>query len=295
MLRHVPPDPMSGNDSTERDAGSDGRADGASERLDDVTDATGTSRRSVLGPAAGLGALLTDGAATADGTPGEGSGGDEPPGRGDESVELSFLGRYRSGVCDEGGAEIVAHDPATQRLFVVNANADAVDVIDVSDPADPTEVDTIGTSDAFADAGAANSVDVNGGRAAVAIANADPQTNGRVAVYDTDSLDPLGVAEVGALPDLVTFTPDGETIPTADEGEPSGYEAGDVNPEGSISVVDVSDGVSSFGRSVPDPPRARPSRGATRRRSGTGGGESGSAAVTDPCRERRRRGRHPNR
>ena len=38
---------------------------------------------------------------------------------------------------------------------------------------------------------------------------------------------------------MVTFTPDGRRILVANEGEPSGYLAGDVDPAGSISVVDV--------------------------------------------------------
>jgi hypothetical protein len=38
---------------------------------------------------------------------------------------------------------------------------------------------------------------------------------------------------------MVTFTPDGKRILVANEGEPSGYESGDTDPPGSISVVDV--------------------------------------------------------
>jgi hypothetical protein len=33
--------------------------------------------------------------------------------------------------------------------------------------------------------------------------------NGRVAFYDTDALQLKGSVEAGALPDMVTFTPDG--------------------------------------------------------------------------------------
>ncbi len=202
-------------------------------------------RRSVLGAAAGFGALLTGGAATAAGGPGRGPDGNGPPGRERKAVELSLLDRYSSGVFDEGAAEIVDYDPETERLFVVNANAGAVDVLDASDPADLTKDATVDTGDAFGAAGATNSLDVRDGQVVVAIENTDPQSNGRVAVYDTDSLGLLGTAEVGPLPDLVTFTPDGRFILTADEGEPSGYREGDTNPEGSISVVDVSGGVAT--------------------------------------------------
>ena len=48
---------------------------------------------------------------------------------------------------------------------------------------------------------------------------------------------------MGALPDMVTFTPDGQRVLVANEGEPEGYCDGQVDPVGSISVVDLSGGV----------------------------------------------------
>jgi hypothetical protein len=82
-------------------------------------------RRSVLGAAAGVGALFAGGAASVAGAPGRGPDdeGGGPPGRERKEVELSFLGRYSSGVFDEGAAEIVDYDPDTERLFVVNGAA----------------------------------------------------------------------------------------------------------------------------------------------------------------------------
>lgn len=202
-------------------------------------------RRSVLSAAAGFGALLAGGAATAAGAKGRGPDGNDPPGRERKAIELSLLDRYSSGVFDEGAAEIVDYDPETERLFVVNANVGAVDALDASVPRNVTKDDTIDTSGAFDAAGATNSLNVRDGQVVVAIANENPQLNGRIAVYDTDSLELLGTAEVGPLPDLVTFTPNGRFILVANEGEPSGYRESDVNPEGSISVVDVSDGISN--------------------------------------------------
>ncbi len=200
-------------------------------------------RRSVLRAAAGFGALLAGGATTAAAEKGRRPDGNGPPGRSRTEVELSFLDRYSSGIFDEGAAEIVDYDPVTKRLFVVNANAGAIDVLDGSDPGNLIKDDEINTADAFDAAGATNSLNVKNERVVVAIANENPQSNGRVAVYDTDSLEILGTAQVGPLPDLVTFTPNGQFILTADEGEPSGYRESDTNPEGSISVVDVSNGV----------------------------------------------------
>ena len=47
----------------------------------------------------------------------------------------------------------------------------------------------------------------------------------------------------GVQPDMVCFTPDGNAVLTADEGEPrNGYEAGE-DPGGSITMVDLSQGI----------------------------------------------------
>jgi hypothetical protein len=154
---------------------------------------------------------------------------------------LTQVGRYESGLYDEGGAEITAYDPRQKRLFVVNAGLGVVDVLNVANPARPRKIDEIDTSRAFGSAGDTNNVDVYDGVLAVAIANEDEQLNGRVAFYDTRNRRLLNTVEVGALPDMVTFTPDGQTVLTANEGEPqSDYNR---DPQGSVSVIDVSDGV----------------------------------------------------
>jgi hypothetical protein len=46
---------------------------------------------------------------------------------------------------------------------------------------------------------------------------------------------------VGALPDMLTFTPDGSKLLVANEGEPN--DAYDVDPEGTVSVIDVTGGI----------------------------------------------------
>ncbi|MDQ3454822.1 MAG: choice-of-anchor I family protein [Actinomycetota bacterium] len=154
-------------------------------------------------------------------------------------ISLVPIGTYATGIFDGAAAEIVAHDPQTQRLFVVNANLGLVEVLDIADPSNPTLVTTIEAS------GEVNSVAVRDGVVAAAV-QADPvQEPGRVELFDTDGTLLAGVT-VGALPDMVTFTPDGRTILVANEGEPAGYCPGDAgDPEGSVSVIDVSAGAAA--------------------------------------------------
>jgi hypothetical protein len=148
------------------------------------------------------------------------------------SLKLTPLATYDAG--DVGSAEIVAFDASTKRLFLVNAQTSTVDILDVSNPSSPTKVTTINT----AILGSPNSVAVRDGVVAVAI-QSDPKTNpGHVAFYDTNGT-LIKAVQVGALPDMITFTPDGSSVLTANEGEPSGYGVGFVDPEGSVSIVPV--------------------------------------------------------
>ncbi len=153
-------------------------------------------------------------------------------------LKLTQLGRYDTGLFDESAAEIVAYDADTQRLFVVNAHAAAVDVLDVSTPSNLNKVATIDASSLGA---GANSVAVSNGLIAIAIENTDKQANGLVAFYNTSDLSLVKTVTVGALPDMVTFTPDGNYVLVANEGEPNSDYT--VDPEGSVAIISVAGGV----------------------------------------------------
>jgi len=148
-------------------------------------------------------------------------------------------GRYQVTpfVFDEGAAEIVAYDSRLNRLFVVNSSARTVDVLDISDP---DSVNRLGSIDASEEGASANSVAVWGTTVAVAIEADDAQSPGKVVFYNSSDFSKLGEASVGALPDMVTFTPDGQRVLVANEGEPN--DDYDNDPEGSVSVIDVSAG-----------------------------------------------------
>jgi hypothetical protein len=153
------------------------------------------------------------------------------------ALHFSLLGSYRNGLFAESAAEIVAHDPRTQQLFVVNAAQARVDVLDIADPASPTLV----TSLAFESYGAAvNSVAVHEGVAAMAVEAHVKTDPGTVVFVSTHDLAVLSAVTVGALPDMVTFTPNGRYVLTANEGEPNADYT--IDPEGSVSVIDLKRG-----------------------------------------------------
>lgn len=148
-------------------------------------------------------------------------------------VALRVLGTYETGVFGEGGAEIVAYDAATRRVFSTNGAANAIDVLRLDDPSEPTLEFSIDLSSL---GGGVNSVAVKDGRVAAAVEAADAQANGCVAFFDLDG-ELIDVIEVGALPDMVTFTPDGRFVLVANEGEPN--DAYTVDPAGSVSIIPV--------------------------------------------------------
>jgi 2',3'-cyclic-nucleotide 2'-phosphodiesterase/3'-nucleotidase/5'-nucleotidase len=151
-------------------------------------------------------------------------------------LTLTVLGTFLHGSFGEGAAEIVAHDPQSQTLFVVNGESHTVDMLDMSNPASLTlkgQIDITEYGDSL------TSVAVHNGIVAVAI-TADPvQDPGTVGFFATDGSF-INAVTVGALPDMVTFSPDGTKVVTADEGEPSSDYT--VDPNGSVSIVDISSG-----------------------------------------------------
>lgn len=139
-----------------------------------------------------------------------------------------------------GAAEISAYDPITKRLFTVsNIEGDnKIVVIDFKDPAAMTVIRSIDVK-AY---GAVNSVSVYNGKLAAAIEAINKQDNGKVVVFNTSDYSVVKEITVGALPDMVTYSPDGAYILTANEGEPNADYTND--PTGSVSIISVNENYS---------------------------------------------------
>jgi len=136
-----------------------------------------------------------------------------------------------------GAAEITAFDSETDRLFAVNNGTEnKIDVLDMSNPALVTVIKSISM---LPYGGYVNSVAVSNGKLAAAIESTNKQAAGKIVVFNTSTYAEIKSINVGALPDMVTFSPDGKYIISANEGEPSNDYLND--PEGSVSIIKVAD------------------------------------------------------
>ena len=152
-----------------------------------------------------------------------------------QDVVLKHLASYETHI--EGSAETVAHDPINQQAFFTNSADNSFTIVDISNPELPTLVKNIDLSSYGA---GPNSIAIHGNLVAVAV-EADPKQNpGKIIFFDLNG-DYVTEIVAGALPDMITFTPDGTKLLVANEGEPSDDYTND--PEGSITVVDLSAGV----------------------------------------------------
>ncbi|HXV93826.1 MAG TPA: choice-of-anchor I family protein, partial [Pseudonocardia sp.] len=85
------------------------------------------------------------------------------------------------------------------------------------------------------------------GHLAVAVEAAPKTEPGWVLFFDTAGTAPFRAGvRVGPLPDMLTVSPDGRTVLVANEGEPADDLSSD--PEGSVSLVDVSGGLGGLGQ-----------------------------------------------
>ncbi|MGY3089955.1 hypothetical protein ACVWYF_003003 [Hymenobacter sp. UYAg731] len=148
------------------------------------------------------------------------------------NLDLNLLGSYQNGASGTNSAEIIAHDPTTQRLYVANSIGGKLDILNFSTPGALTSVASI----SMAPYGGINSVAVRNGLVACAVENTNPQLDGSIVFFDQNGTF-LKQVTAGAMPDMITFSPDGLKVITANEGEPN--TAYTTDPLGSVSVVNI--------------------------------------------------------
>lgn len=129
-------------------------------------------------------------------------------------------------------SEIVAFDSLTNSLWVAGVSG-----VDVLDAGSGSLIQHINTSMY----GSINSVAIHNGIAAFAIESTTDRTQpGVVKLFDTATRALSGGVNsiaVGALPDMLTFSPDGNRLLVANEGTPTDYAGYD--PVGSVSIIDM--------------------------------------------------------
>ncbi|MCQ4036327.1 choice-of-anchor I family protein [Kaistella montana] len=154
-------------------------------------------------------------------------------------ISLNYVGSFDPSGANNSTTEIVVHDPISKKLFTTSAITGVLDIVNFSDPSSPSVVNSVDMNSY----GGLTSVAVKNGIVAVASPNSTPQNNGSVVFFDTNGTF-LKQVTVGALPDMITFSPDGTKVLTANEGEPNADYS--VDPEGSVSIIDISGGVSNL-------------------------------------------------
>ncbi|WP_114792745.1 choice-of-anchor I family protein [Niabella yanshanensis] len=155
----------------------------------------------------------------------------------EDPATFAEIGKLKVG--GAAAAEISAYDSITQRLFVVNNEGtdgavNRIDVVDLKNPANPAFIRSISMAPY---GGAVNSLSVHNSILAAAIQSTNKTDNGKVALLKTTDYSEIKSVTVGALPDMVTISPDGKFIMTANEGEPNADYS--IDPKGSISIIEA--------------------------------------------------------
>ncbi|WP_456276263.1 choice-of-anchor I family protein [Bacillus sp. AK128] len=163
------------------------------------------------------------------------------------TLHLSQIAQYDSGV-GEAGTEILAYDEKTHTAFVTNGAESAFDIVSFNS-LETNQFQTISSNkrvylkefgiDSVKDI---TSVASHPTEDLVALSVVSKtKTDPGYIVFLTKKGEYITKVQVGSLPDMVTFTPDGKKVVVANEGEPADDYA--VDPEGSISIIDIQDGV----------------------------------------------------
>jgi hypothetical protein len=149
---------------------------------------------------------------------------------------LQLLSRHtqRPATFDQGSAEVVTYDSASRTAILSDAAGNKLTFVNIANPLLPVVAREVALTPFN---GRVNGVAVRNGLVAVALEDATLKSNPGKVVF----LDMLGnlrsQVTVGALPDMLVFTPNGQRVIVCNEGEPENNYA--VDPEGSVSIINV--------------------------------------------------------
>ncbi len=159
------------------------------------------------------------------------------------ALNLNLLSSFSNSITGANSAEIVAHDPTTQRLYIANSVGSKLDIVNFINPSAPVLLSSINT----ATYGGLNSVAVRNGIVACAFENGiNPQDSGKIVFFNQNGVF-LKDVKVGAMPDMITFNNSGTKVLTANEAEPNATYT--LDPDGSVSIVDISGGIATLNQS----------------------------------------------
>ncbi len=167
-----------------------------------------------------------------------------------KDLQVSQIAQYDS-LAGESGTEILAYDEKLKRAFVTNGAVSGMDILsfETLQSGKFTKVESMKRI-YLKDLGIEHVDDITSVAShptedliALSVVS-DPKTDPGYIVFLTKEGDYLTKVQVGSLPDMVTFTPDGTKAISANEGEPN-YDY-TVDPEGSISIIDLTSGLGNL-------------------------------------------------
>ena len=135
--------------------------------------------------------------------------------------------------------EIVSIQKSTKRLALSCSEKGIVDILSIEQPFKPRLLNSFSVSEQSEISSIAFHPTQN--VIAAAVINNDPFANGSIQFHDADSGEILNTFGVGVHPDGLAFSPNGNYLVVANEGEAYRYNGKNYeSPEGSITLVDYS-------------------------------------------------------
>ena len=170
---------------------------------------------------------------------------------------ITHLGSYSTGFtnADGGVAEIVVYNKDNQKMYLVNGADQSLDIVSLAGITAGAvntftldkriDVESLGEDNGFS-GGDITSVSVNTRLKVLAISvqkgdyDDDYAENGYIVFLDYDG-GYIAHYEAGCQPDMLGFSPDNNYVMTADEGERRNFSDNSVDPEGSVTIIDLSE------------------------------------------------------